>query len=252
MELVTGSLDFAIRYASEVAACRMQSDWHGQVLSAIDGVHDPVVLNELLYGERGQLPAFMNGPIKTFIQRDARRYSGRPALGVQIPLSGAFYAYVSRIQHAQSDLVSAQRQSHVEQATKEQAKLALEAEKKTLEAEQTAAKEQLALSQASTAVVALTATPPQVNPGARSLPQQTRLTLQCSGRSTVLDNYNFPTNASFVWTAGACTDVSLEVIFANFKLTRHWSGERALWIFYPRLQGGCTLLPPTIFPISAS
>lgn len=51
--LVTGSLDFAIRYASEVAACRMQSDWHGQVLSAIDGVHDPVVLNELLYGERG-------------------------------------------------------------------------------------------------------------------------------------------------------------------------------------------------------
>ena len=246
--LVTGSLDFAIRYASEVAACRMQSDWHGQVLSAIDGVHDPVVLNELLYGERGQLPAFMNGPIKTFIQRDARRYSGRPALGVQIPLSGAFYAYVSRIQHAQSDLVSAQRQSHVEQATKEQAKLALEAEKKTLEAEQTAAKEQLALSQASTAVVALTATPPQVNPGARSLPQQTRLTLQCSGRSTVLDNYNFPTNASFVWTAGACTDVSLEVIFANFKLTRHWSGERAFVDFLSTFTGGVHTFTANDFP----
>ncbi len=246
--LATGSLDFSTHYASEIAACRMESDWVGQVLSAIEGVRDPVMINELLYGERGQLPAFMAGPVKTFIQRDAQRYSGREVLGVQIPLTGAFYAYVSRMQHAQNDLVSAQRQSHAEQATEQQSKQALEVEQKMLSAQQDELKQQIAQLQATTAVVELYATPSLVNLSARSLPRQTRLTLQCSGRSTVLDNYNFPTNASFVWAPGACTDVSLEVFFANFKLVRHWAGDRGFVDFLGAFRGGQHTFTAEDFP----
>ncbi|WP_240500372.1 type VI secretion protein IcmF/TssM N-terminal domain-containing protein [Pseudomonas syringae] len=246
--LVTGQLDFSLHYVAEVAACRLQSDWSGQLLSPIEGVRDPVMLNELLYGERGQLPAFMNGPVKTFVQRDVQRYSGRESLGVQIPLTGAFYAYVSRMQHAQNDLVSAQRQSQTQQATDQQSKQALEAEQKTLAAQRAELKQSIATLQATAAVVELSASPSQVNISARSLPQQTRLTLQCSGRSTVLDNFNFPTSASFVWAPGACSDVSLEISFANFKLTRHWTGDRAFVDFLRLFNGGQHTFTPDDFP----
>jgi len=246
--LVTGYLDFTTYYAGEVAACRLQSDWTGQLLSAVQGVRDPVMINELLYGERGQLPAFMSGPVKTFVQRDAQRYSGREALGFQIPLTGAFYAYVSRMQHAQNDLTSAQRQSQTQQATDQQSKQALDVEQKTLTAQQAELKQQIALLQATSAVVELSATPSQVNLSARSLPQQTRVTMQCSGRSTVLDNFNFPSSASFVWAPGACTDVSLEVIFANFKLIRHWTGDRAFVDFLRLFKGGQYTFTADDFP----
>ncbi|WP_426117068.1 type VI secretion protein IcmF/TssM N-terminal domain-containing protein [Pseudomonas sp. DSP3-2-2] len=246
--LVTGQLDFSSHYVAEVAACRLQSDWSGQLLSSIQGVRDPVMLNELLYGDRGQLPAFMNGPVKTFVQRDAQRYSGRESLGVQIPLTGAFYAYVSRMQHAQNDLVSAQRQSQTQQATEQQSKQALDAEQKTLTTQRAELKQSIATLQATAAVVELSASPSQVNISARSLPQQTRLTLQCSGRSTVLDNFNFPTSASFVWAPGACADVSLEISFANFKLTRHWTGDRAFVDFLRLFNGGQHTFTAADFP----
>ncbi|EPJ84402.1 hypothetical protein CFII64_14200 [Pseudomonas sp. CFII64] len=246
--LVTGQLDFSSHYVAEVAACRLQSDWSGQLLSSIQGVRDPVMLNELLYGDRGQLPAFMTGPVKTFVQRDAQRYSGRESLGVQIPLTGAFYAYVSRMQHAQNDLVSAQRQSQTQQATEQQSKQALDAEQKTLTAQRAELKQSIATLQATAAVVELSASPSQVNISARSLPQQTRLTLQCSGRSTVLDNFNFPTSASFVWAPGACADVSLEISFASFKLTRHWTGDRAFVDFLRLFNGGQHTFTAADFP----
>lgn len=246
--LATGQLDFSSHYVAEVAACRLQSDWSGQLLSSIQGVRDPVMLNELLYGERGQLPAFMSGPVKTFVQRDVQRYSGRESLGVHIPLTGAFYAYVSRMQHAQNDLVSAQRQSQTRQATEQQSRQTLEAEQKTLLAQRADLKQSITALQTTAAVVELSATPPQVNISARSLPRQTRLTLQCSGRSTVLDNFNFPTSASFVWAPGACTDVSLDIDFANFKLTRHWTGDRAFVDFLRVFSGGQHTFTAADFP----
>ncbi|WP_426143664.1 type VI secretion protein IcmF/TssM N-terminal domain-containing protein [Pseudomonas sp. DWP3-1-2] len=246
--LVTGQLDFSLHYIAQVAACRLQSDWSGQLLSSIQGVRDPVMLNELLYGDRGQLPAFMNGSVKTFVQRDVQRYSGRESLGVQIPLTGAFYAYVSRMQHARNDLTSAQRQSQTQEATEQQSKQALEAEQKGLTAQRLELIQDIATLQATAAVVELSATPSQVNISARSLPQQTRLTLQCSGRSTVLDNFNFPTRASFVWAPGACTDVSLEISFANFKLVRHWTGDRAFVDFLRLFNGGQHTFTAADFP----
>ncbi|MNF49949.1 hypothetical protein D3C84_312330 [compost metagenome] len=246
--LVTGQLDSALRYASEVAACRLQSDWSGQLLNAIQGVRDPVMINELLYGERGQLPVFMNGAVKTFVRRDMQRYSGREALGVQIPLTGAFYAYVSRMQHAQNDLASAQRKSQVQQAIEQQSKQAMDTEQKTLSAQRAELKQSIATLQGTSAVVELSATPSQVNISARSLPQQTRLTMQCSGRSTVLDNFNFPTSASFVWAPGACADVSLEIGFANFKLTRHWTGDRAFVDFLQLFNSGQHTFSADDFP----
>jgi type VI secretion system protein ImpL len=190
----------------------------------------------------------LNGPVKTFIQRDPQRFSGREALGIQIPLTGAFYGYISRMQHAQNDLAGARRQSQAQQATQQQSKQALTIEQKTLQASQTDLQQKMAKLMATAAVVDLTATPSQVNLSARQLPRQTRLTLQCNGRSTVLDNYNFPTSASFAWAPGSCADVALEVSFADFKLVRHWVGDHGFVDFLRLFKGGQHSFTPDDFP----
>jgi len=246
--LATGSVDFSVNYAAEVAACQLQRDWSGQLLSAVQGVQDPQLLNDLLYGEKGQLPAFLNGSAKTFLQRDTQRFSGREALGVQLPLTGAFYGYISRMQHAQNDLADARRQSQAQQATEQQSKQALTIEQKTLQASQGDLQQKMTKLMATAAVVDITATPSQINLGARQLPRQTRLTLQCNGRSTVLDNYNFPTSASFAWAPGSCADVMLEVSFANFKLVKHWPGEHGFVDFLRLFKGGQHTFTPDDFP----
>jgi type VI secretion system protein ImpL len=246
--LATGAVDFSVNYAAETAACQLQRDWSGQLLSSVQGVQDPELLNDLLYGEKGQLPAFLSGPVKTFIQRDPQRFSGREALGVQIPLTGAFYGYISRMQHAQNDLAGARRQSQAQQATQQQSKQALTIEQKTLQASQTDLQQKMAKLMATAAVVDLTATPSQVNLSARQLPRQTRLTLQCNGRSTVLDNYNFPTSATFAWAPGSCADVTLEVSFADFKLARHWTGDHGFVDFLRLFKGGQHAFTPDDFP----
>lgn len=246
--LATGSLDFSVRYAGQIAACQLQREWDGQLLSVIEGVQDSYILNTLLYGEKGELPAFMRSSVKAFIQRTAQRYSPREALGVEVPLTGDFYAYVSRMQHVQNDIVSSQRRSQVAQASREQKKQALESEEKSLQVTQIELQQKLAMLQATAAVVELSTTASKVNLGARQLPRQTRLSMQCNGRSVVLDNYNFPTSASFVWTPQGCSDVSLEVFFSGFKLVRHWAGDRAFIDFLRTFNGGQHTFTADEFP----
>nr|WP_314488904.1 type VI secretion protein IcmF/TssM N-terminal domain-containing protein [uncultured Pseudomonas sp.] len=236
--LATGGLEFATAYAGQIAACRIQQDWNGQVLGAVEGVRDPVLISELLYGERGQLPLFLNGPVKTFMQREAQGFTTRMALGQEVPLTPAFLAYAGRMIHTQTDLASVKRQSTAQQAAQQADKQTLEAEQKTLQAQQAALQMQLPKLLATTSVVDLQAAPPSINLGARQLPQQTRLTLQCNNRSTVLDNYNFPTSASFVWGSGICSDVSLEISFPNYTLNKRWSGERGFIDFLRTFNGG--------------
>ncbi len=248
MALATGSLDFSVAYAGEIAACQLQSDWNGDVLGAIQGVQDPVLINQLLYGDKGQLTAFLKGSVTTFIQRGTQAYSAREALGVKVPLNGAFFAYVSRMQYAQNDLASAQRQSQAEQARLQQTKQQLETEQKTLQGQQTQWQQDITKLQATSSVVMLSALPPQVNSGARQRPNMTRLTLQCNSGATTLDNYNFPSSASFAWAPGQCSTVTLDIDFANYRLSKVWSGARAFVDFLQTFSGGQHSFGPDDFP----
>ena len=218
------------------------------MLSVVQGVQNPQLFNELLYGDKGQLPAFLNGNVKTFIQQDARQFSGREVLGTQVPLTGAFYAYVSRMQHAQNDLAGARQQAQAQEAMQQQNKQALTIAQKTLQDSQADLQAKISKLTTTAAVVELAAAPSQVNSSARQLPRQTRLTLQCNGRSTVLDNYNFPTSATFAWAPGTCADVVLEISFANFKLVRHWTGDRGFIDFLRAFIGGQHKFTPGDFP----
>jgi type VI secretion system protein ImpL len=248
MSLVTGSLGFSLSYASEVAACQLQSDWNSQILSAIQGVQDPVLINELLYGDKGQLTAFLKGSVMTFVQRGTNSFSAREALGAKLPLNGAFFAYISRMQYAQNDLASAQRQSQAQQAKLKQTQQQLETEQKILQGKQTELQQNIAKLQTTSSVVTLSATPTQVNVGARQLPNMTSLTLQCNSGATVLDNYNFPSSTSFAWGPGLCSNVLLEISFANYKLSKTWMGDQAFVNFLQLFNGGQHSFTPDDFP----
>lgn len=246
--LATGGVEFAMAYAGEIAACRFQQDWNGQILGAVEGVKDPALMDNLLYGDRGQLTQFLNGPIKTFIQRNAQGYSPRMALNQNIPLTNAFYAYVSYTQHAQTDMDSAKRESIALQTSQQADKQMLQATQKSLQAQLDVLQQQIPKLQASKAVVTIQATPPSINAGAAVLPQQTRLTLQCNNGSTTLENYNFPTSTSFIWAPDSCNDVSLEIRFPNYTLAKHWSGARGFIDFLRTFAGGQHTFTSDDFP----
>ena len=246
-KLAFGGVDLAMAYAGQIAACQLQQDWNSQVLSAVAGVHDPVVLTDTLYGERGQVPRFLAGPIKTFIQQDAQGFKAVVALGQKVPFNDGFLAYAGRMQHAQSDLAVAKRQTDAQQAERQAQRRNLQAAQKELQAQQATLQPQLNLP-GQAAVVAIQATPVSINLGARQLPQQTRLTLQCSSHSNVLDNFNFPTSTDFTWAPGACGDVSLQVRFAHYTLTKHWPGAQGFIDFLQAFAGGQRTLTPDDFP----
>ncbi len=245
--LAAGGLDVEMAYAGQIAASQLQQAWNSQVLGAVEGVHDPVLLNDALYGERGQLPRFLNGPIKTFIQQDAQGFKPVIALGQKVPLSSAFLAYLGRMQHTQSDLAAATRQTAAQHAVRQAQRQNLQTAEKALQAQQAVLQPQLNLPSLAS-VVSIQATPLSINLGARQLPQQTRLTLQCSNHSTVLDNFNFPTSAPFTWTPGACGDVSLQVRFAHYTLTKRWPGEHGFIDFLQAFASGQRTLTQDDFP----
>src|SRR3546814_19636082 len=65
----------------------------------------------MLFGDRGQVKAFMAGNVKNFIDQDGNHYQGRAALGHTVPLNGQFYAFASLAQLRQVSLASKQMQS---------------------------------------------------------------------------------------------------------------------------------------------
>lgn len=239
--LVRGPLTFSVDYAGRSAACRFQQDWESSVLSAVQNVTDTALANELLYGERGQVPAFMSGPIQNFVNRTAVRYEPRFALGQTIPLNGQFFAFVSNVQLKQ--VASAAARKSDELAGQERT-LAIQ----TLEQQAADVDKQLAAAQTAGASVVIEGLPPLLNPGARALPQRTSLTLQCAGNPVTLENYNFPSRAVFNWTPTTCGDTSIQVQFPTFTLDKQYPGPRGFLDFLRDFASGQRTFTPADFP----
>lgn len=215
--LMYGPLSFALDYTARSAACGLQKDWDANVLGAVQNVRSQVLAHDLLYGERGSVPAFMQGVVSHFIERDANGFGPREALGQTLPLSGEFYAYVSGIQLKQI--------RHTEQGLRDQyAEKSRAAQIEALQQQQADLDKQAQAMESLGGVVEISAGAPLVNTGARILPQRTTLSLQCSSGTTVLENYNFPSQASFNWSPGTCGDAVIRIQFPEFTLSKAYEG----------------------------
>src|SRR5690606_648262 len=127
-DLMQGPLQLTHDYVARAAACQLQSRWETDVRGAVQGVDNAALADDLLYGDRGQVGAFLQGDVRHFVDRDAVRYRPRQALGMTIPLNGQFYAFASmaqqqqvrRLQSAHEQPLDQKRQQVEEQTLLEQ------------------------------------------------------------------------------------------------------------------------------------
>ena len=238
--LLSGPMDFTLDYAGRSAACSLQQTWDSNVLSVAHDVQSSALADDLLFGDRGQVPAFLNGQIKHFIERIGNRYQGSQALGQTIPLNGQFYAFASMTQLRQVTLAgdalkSKQDQSQTQALTQQQSDL----------------DQQIAKLQATTANVTLTTMPTQTNSDAHRLPESVTLSLQCANGRLTLENLNFPNQTVFPWSLSQCGDTILTIQYADFALTRQWSGARGFIEFLREFSSGKRKYTPADFNAQA-
>lgn len=69
-------------------------------------------------------------------------------------------------------------------------------------------------------------------------PSATHLELRCDSGTQRLDNFNYPSGATFKWSAETCGDVFFTIKVGNVALTRVYDGELAFPKFLRDLRGG--------------
>lgn len=239
--LANGPLSFALEYAALHAACGLQKEWDTQVLSVIENVHSPILAHELLYGESGSVQSFMQGSLLSFVDRSKSLYSGRKALGLSVPLSGEFFAYLNTVQGQQT---SGKVQRFEQEVATRQAQLALDqAQQKEKELAQ-----QLTELGPFQAVVNIASVSPLLNEGAILNPSRTRLNVQCAQNNQLLENYNFPVQKVFEWDGALCGNTVLSFEFPNWTLTKNFTGALGFLQFLQRFEQGEAVFMASDFP----
>ena len=101
-----------------------------------------------------------------------------------------------------------------------------------------------------TQAVAISTLPTNVNTGAKILPANIMLTLQCSTGEQELDNYNFKASQTFNWSVGTCGDTVLRIFIGPLVLTRVYSGLKGFPEFLDDFKDGERVFTPDDFPDS--
>lgn len=98
----------------------------------------------------------------------------------------------------------------------------------------------------------INALPTNVNKGAKSEPFQTRLVLNCGGKTQVLNNFNYPNALSFSWGPNECGDAELSIYFPEATLVYAWDGAEGFLRFLREFKGGNKQFTPADFPSKQS
>ncbi|HEY3646301.1 MAG TPA: hypothetical protein VGM16_13255, partial [Gammaproteobacteria bacterium] len=99
-----------------------------------------------------------------------------------------------------------------------------------------------------TQAVSLSTLPTNVNTGAKILPSNVMLTLQCAAGVQELDNYNFKASQTFSWTVGGCGDAVLRIFVGPLVLTKVYAGLKGFPRFLEDFKDGEHLFGPEDFP----
>ncbi|WP_108650191.1 type VI secretion protein IcmF/TssM N-terminal domain-containing protein [Dongshaea marina] len=95
------------------------------------------------------------------------------------------------------------------------------------------------------------ALPIDVNPGAKQKPYQSTLTLQCTDAPQQLENFNYPTSATFTWKPKSCGTTRLEIDFNGLELTKTWQGKQGFQQFLQAFRSGQVDFTSADFPDKA-
>ncbi len=99
-QVFNGPLRLTKDYMLEEAACQLQTDWDQKFLTAIQGVPE-YKLNDLMFGDSGELWKFIDDNAKSFLRvRASAGYSPAIARGSHLPLTQQFLVFASRAHDA--------------------------------------------------------------------------------------------------------------------------------------------------------
>ena len=251
-QLMGGPLRFVLAYTEEQASCSLQSEWASKVDWPLQTAPNMAAMVDQLYGAKGTVWAFADGPAKPFLQRDANRFAIVQTLGYSVPFTRQFLPMLNDAAGKRVEqLVTQQRAEQQEQTDK------LAGQKEQLQAQQALAQIDRALAdikqkvdaiKAQAQQLTITAQPTSVNPGAKAKPFVTVLAIQCASGARVLNNYNFPVSDSFPLGDRQCGDVTLQIKIEDVVLTKKYPGSSGVVRFLQDFRDGARQFNVDEFP----
>jgi type VI secretion system protein ImpL len=206
--VISGPLDFLWMYARMETATYLQTQWEEKVLAEVRGLTGQQA-NQALLGPEGHISKFIKGPAGPFISRSPQRgFQARESSG---GLGGSIPFDVSFL-------------NYLEKATKG-----------SVEMKQSY-------------TITVKGFPTSCNPGAKAIPQSTKLELQCASGNTTLINYHYPKSNTFQWSYETCGDVIFQIDMGNLLLTKRYTGKEAFRNFLQDFPGGQKTFNPGDFP----
>jgi len=205
-----------------------------------------------LYGAKGTVWAFADGPAKPFLQRDANRFAIVQTLGYSVPFTRQFLPMLNDAAGKRVEQLVTQQRAELQDQTDK-----LAGQKEQLQAQQALAQADRALAdikqktdaiKAQTQQLTITAQPTSVNPGAKAKPFVTVLAIQCAAGARVLNNYNFPVSDSFPLGERQCGDVTLQIKIEDVVLTKKYPGSSGVVRFLQDFRDGSRQFNVDEFP----
>lgn len=225
-----------VSQAVQYTSCGLQEQWQLQVLWPLEKNNQQRDISAQDALIREYLTAFIRGPAKGMVVPSsgkliAARFDEQP-----VPLRSEFLTLLSRYVNPDDLLpvpVRDATKGNEEAIMLKEAQLALEEQRKAQEE--------------TPVQVDLISTPASVAVGAKLMPTGTRLTLVCDGKKTVLESMNFSEQGTFSWRPAHCPEVTLDILFPDFRLRKVYAGQNAFPAFLADFSTGTQTFPSTLF-----
>ena len=214
--LLGGPTHLLTRYLLEQGSCHVQKNWESDVLWKTQMAVSPRETNEQLFGDKGSIWTFADGPAKPFIRQYADGFRPVTYQGYTFPFSPGFIPFLNQS-------VSTRVESVVKARLAE-------------------------ASVGKSANLLITSRPIGVNPGAKAKPFAVNLSIQCAQEQVTLDNFNMDVTNSFNWSPDQCGDVSLQIRIDNLVLNRRYPGPMGMARFVEEFVDGQRIFTPEDFP----
>lgn len=251
-QLMGGPLRFVLGYTEEQASCSLQSEWASKVDWPLQTAPNMTAMMDQLYGPKGTVWAFADGPAKPFLQRDANRFAIVQTLGYSVPFTRQFLPMLNDAAGKRVEQLVTQQRAELQDQTDK-----LAGQKEQLQSQQALAQVDRVLAdikqktdaiKAQTQQLTITAQPTSVNPGAKAKPFVSVLSIQCASGARVLNNYNFPVTDSFPLGDRQCGDVTLQVKIEDVVLTKKYPGSSGVVRFLQDFRDGARQFNVDEFP----
>lgn len=203
-------------YAFEQASCSLQDAWTQDVMWRTQLAVNPQEVSEQLFGDKGSVWSFVDGPAKPFVNRLGGSFVPATQGGTPFPFAPGFIQFLN--QAVSSRVSEVVRQRLAKASIEKSAKLTL------------------------------AAMPLGVNSDARARPYAALLFVQCDQQQIELSNVNMQASDSFEWSPGKCGETRLEIEIENMTLIKRYPGPTGLATFLDEFADGARVFTPVDFP----